>query len=254
MPAMSMIEIPVADGTAEAWVARPQSDDQSADHPGVLFFIDAIGLRPQIEEMVQRMADWGYVVMAPNLFHRLGAAAELAPAGDLRQPGAREEFMATLGPRVQGMTDEQIEADVVAYVDALRTLPGVAAGPIGVTGYCMGSRFALKAAGLRPDDVRAVGAFHGGRLVTDDPGSPHLSIAHARAEFLMRHADNDASMDADAIAALGRTFADAGVTASNELYEGAPHGYTMADTSMYDEGAAERHFEELRALLERTLR
>ena len=246
---MSIIEIPVPGGSADAYLARP--DD--AEHPGVIFFIDAIGLRPQIEEMVQRIADWGYVVMAPNLFHRLGTAAELAPEGDLREPGAREGFMSTLGPRVQ-MTNEQIEADVVAYVDALRALPGVAAGPIGVTGYCMGSRFAMKAAGLRPDDVRAVGAFHGGRLVTDDPGSPHLSVAHSRAEYLMRHADNDASMDADAIAALGRTFEEAGVTASNDLYAGAPHGYTMADTSMYDERAAELHFEELRALLDRMLR
>ncbi|MGN6253289.1 MAG: dienelactone hydrolase family protein [Marmoricola sp.] len=247
---MSTIEIPVPDGTAEAFVARPSA---GSDHPGVLFFIDAIGLRPQIEQMVQRIADWGYVVMAPNLFYRLGRAADLAPTADLREPGAREAFFANLGPRVQGMSDEQIESDVVAYVDALRTLPGVAAGPLGVTGYCMGSRFAVKAAGLRPDDVRAVGAFHGGRLVTEDPGSPHLSIAHARAEFLMRHADNDASMDADAIATLGRTFAEAGVTASNEVYDGAPHGYSMADTSMYDESAAERHFEELRELYARTL-
>jgi carboxymethylenebutenolidase len=246
---MTMIDIPVPGGSAEAYMARP--DD--AEHPGVIFFIDAIGLRPQIEEMVQRIADWGYVVMAPNLFYRLGTAAELAPRGDLREAGAREAFMSTVGPRVQ-MTNEQIDADVAAYVDALRALPGVAAGPIGVTGYCMGSRFAMKAAGLRPDDVRAVGAFHGGRLVTDAPGSPHLSVAHSRAEYLMRHADNDPSMDDDAIATLGRTFEEAGVTASNEVYQGAPHGYTMADTSMYDERAAERHFEELRALLDRTLR
>ena len=37
------------------------------------------------------------------------------------------------------------------------------------------------------------------------------------------------------------------------MYAGAPHGYSMADTSMYDEGAAERHFTELEALLARTI-
>lgn len=246
---MSMIEIALPEGTAEAYVARP--DDE--EHPGVLFFIDAIGLRAQIEEMTQRIASWGYVVMAPNLFYRLGTADELAPTSDLREPGAREAFFAGVGPRVE-MSNEQIESDVAGYVDALRALPGVASGPIAVTGYCMGSRFAMKAAGLRPDDVAAVGGFHGGRLVTDDHASPHLSVPHAKAEFLMRHADNDASMGPDAIAALGRAFEEAGLTASNEVYAGAPHGYTMADTSMYDESAAERHFEELRALFDRTLR
>lgn len=246
---MSMIEISLPDGAAEAYVARPDDDE----HPGVLFLIDAIGLRPQIEEMTQRIASWGYVVMAPNLFYRLGSVADLAPTEDLREPGAREAFFASIGPRVQGITDEQMESDVASYVDALRALPGVSAGPIGVTGYCMGSRFALKAAGLRPDDVAAVGGFHGGRLVTDDHASPHLSVPHARAEFLMRHADNDASMDPEAIATLGRIFAEAGLTASNEVYTGAPHGYTMADTSMYEESAAERHFEELRELFDRTL-
>jgi carboxymethylenebutenolidase len=38
-----------------------------------------------------------------------------------------------------------------------------------------------------------------------------------------------------------------------EVYQGARHGYTMADTAAYDEAARERHFRELRALLQRTL-
>ena len=52
------IEIPVPDGTAEAYVAGP--DDRSA--PGVLFFMDAFGLRPQIGNMLERIAGWGYTV------------------------------------------------------------------------------------------------------------------------------------------------------------------------------------------------
>ena len=43
------------------------------------------------------------------------------------------------------------------------------------------------------------------------------------------------------------------MTYRSEVYEGAAHGYTMADTSMYDEGAAERHFDALFALLDRTI-
>ena len=31
--------------------------------------------------MAERIASWGYVVLAPNVFHRSGRAADLAPKG-----------------------------------------------------------------------------------------------------------------------------------------------------------------------------
>ena len=72
------IELQAADGTAQAYLAGNPGD------PGVLFYIDAIGLRPQIEDMADRIASWGYVVLAPHVFYRDGSAAELAPQSDLR--------------------------------------------------------------------------------------------------------------------------------------------------------------------------
>ena len=60
-------------------------------------------------------------------------------------------------------------------------------------------------------------------------------------------------MSADQIVTLERTLEENGARYRSEVYEGARHGYTMADQAVYDEAAAERHFRELRALLERTL-
>ena len=40
---------------------------------------------------------------------------------------------------------------------------------------------------------------------------------------------------------------------SLDVYDGARHGYTMADQPVFDEAARERHYAELGALLERTL-
>jgi carboxymethylenebutenolidase len=246
------IEIPIPDGgVAEALVARPPGD--SREHPGVLFFMDAIGLRPRIAEMAQRIADWGYVVLAPNVFFRDGTADELAPTADLREPGEREAFFAKAMPRVHALTADKAEADIPAYLQALRGLPGVVAGPIGTTGYCMGARLAIRTAALDPE-VAAVAGFHGGGLVTDDDDSPHRRLPTARAEFVFGHADNDRSMPAEAIVTLGEALRDAGLTASNEVYDGAAHGYSMSDTSMYDEAATERSFAELKDLLDRTLR
>jgi carboxymethylenebutenolidase len=248
---MDLIEIavPGAPGVAEAYVARPAS----GSGPGVLFFMDAIGVRPRIAEMCDRIASWGYVVLAPNLFYRDGDVEAVGPHTDLRQPGEREGFFKEAMPRVGGLTVERVVPDVAAYVDALRGLEGVTDGPIGVTGYCMGARLALRAATGHPDDVAACGGFHGGGLVTDAPDSPHAGLALARAEFVFGHADNDGSMPPEAVEALGAELAAHGLVASNEVYPGAPHGYSMSDTSMYDEGATERHFTELRALFARTL-
>src|SRR3954454_25242565 len=249
---VSTIEIPMPDGgVAEAYVARPTAAT-GGEHPGVLFYMDALGLRPRIEEMTQRIADWGYVVLAPNVFYRVGRAADLAPQRDLHDPGAREEFFKQAMPRVKKLTSEKAERDIPAYLVALRGLPGVSFGPVGTVGYCMGARLAVRTAGLDPDVV-AVGGFHGGGLVTEEQDSPHRRLSNARAEFVFGHADNDRSMPPEAVVALGEALRDAGLTARNEIYEGAAHGYSMSDTSIYDEAATERSFTELRALFERTL-
>ena len=246
---MELIEIPVPDGSAEAYVAHPPS----GDGPGVLFFMDAIGVRPQIAEMCERIASWGYVVLAPNVFYRDGSVEEIRPHADLREPGEREAFFATVMPHVQALTPDKAEPDIAAYLAALRGIDGVTEGPVGVTGYCMGARLAVRAANLHPDDVAAAAGFHGGGLVTDEPTSPHRGLPNAGAEFVFGHADNDRSMPAEAVATLQQALEDAGLAATNEVYAGAAHGYSMADTSMYDASATERMFTELEELLDRTL-
>ena len=229
------IEIPVPDGTAEAFLAGP--DDGSA--PGVLLFMDAFGLRPQIGEMAERMAGWGYTVLAPNVFHRDGAMADLADDRDHAMD------------RVRALTPGLVAADVPAYLAALRE--HCASGPVGTTGYCMGARLAVRTANAHPDDVVAAGGFHVGGLATDEPDSPHLGIPQARAEFVFGHADHDRSMPPEAVGRLGEALAATGLLFINDVYAGAPHGYTMNDTPAYHEESAERHYRALESLLGRTL-
>jgi carboxymethylenebutenolidase len=231
-----MIEIALPDGRAEAYVAGP--DDRSA--PGVLFYMDAYGLRPQIETMLDRIAGWGYTVLAPNVFHRDGAVADLMDDRD----GA-------MG-RVRALTPDQLAADAPSYLAALRER--AADGGVGTTGYCMGARLAVRTATAHPDDVAAVGGWHGGGLVTDDEDSPHRGIPDARAEFVFGHADKDRSMAPEAVGRLGQTLSDAGLVFINDVYPNAPHGYTMNDTPAYQEEGAERHFRALEELFARTLR
>ena len=240
------VEVTTPDGVADAYLARP--DDQP--RPGVLFIMDAFGLRPAIAEMADRIAADGYVVLAPNVLYRAGRAPVL-PVPDMADPEQRTSFLEAVRSLMGQLTPERLAADSAAYLDYLGEV--ASPGPVAITGYCMGGRVGWRIAAAHPDRVAALAAFHPGGLVTDAPDSPHRSAADMKAELYFGFADQDPSMSADQIAALERTLEKSGARYRSEVYDGARHGYTMADQAVYDEAAAERHFRELRALLERTL-
>ena len=143
--------------------------------------------------------------------------------------------------------------DAAAYLGFLATDDHVSAGAVGTVGYCMGGALALRTAALAPERVGAVASFHAGRLATDAPDSPHRSFAGIRGEVYVAHADNDGSMPPEQQDLVERTLSEAGVTHRAELYAGAAHGFTMADTAAYDEAATDRHWDNLLGLLARTL-
>lgn len=239
------IEIETADGVADAYLSRP---DQEGRRTGVLLLMDAFGLRPAIEQIADRIASRGYVVLAPNLFYRSGRAP-VTEMPDLSDPDARGAFFAKLKPMMDELTPDRVASDGDAYLTLLEAENGD--GPIAISGYCLGVRVGFGIAAAHPERVVALGGFHGGGLVTDAPDSPHRAAGAIDAELYLGFADNDQSMSPENIAELERTLEEAGVEYRAEVYDGAGHGYTMPDTPVYDEGASERHFAELFALLER---
>src|SRR3954466_13256929 len=242
----STIDVPTPDGVADAYLTRPDDGDR---HPGVLFIMDAYGLRPRIEEMADRIAERRYVVLAPNVFYRARRSPVL-PFPDMSEESARGEFFKQVRPLMGELTAERMATDGAAYLDELAK---VADGPVAITGYCMGARLGWRIAAAHPDRVAALAGFHGGGLVTDDPQSPHRSAGALRAEVYFGHADQDPSMTAEQIATLDAALDEAGVRHRTEVYAGAAHGYTMADTPVYDEEACERHYAALFDLLDRTI-
>jgi len=242
----STIDVQTTDGVADAYLVQPDDGDR---HPGVLFLMDAFGLRPRIEEMADRIAERGYAVLAPNLFYRGGRAPQFE-LPDMTDEESRVAFFGTLRPLMEELTPERIVADGGPYLDALAE---VADEPFAITGYCMGVRQGWRIATAYPDRVAALAGFHAGGLVTDAPDSPHLSAGKLRAEVYFGHADQDSNMTPEHAAELDNALTIAGIRHRSEIYAGARHGYTMSDTPVYDEQAAERHFDELFGLLERTL-
>jgi carboxymethylenebutenolidase len=242
----STIEISTRDGVPDAYVTRP--DDRR--RRGVLFIADAFGLRPTVEEMADRISADGYVVLAPNIFYRAGRAPVVSLEG-LSDPDRYANTFQQVRPLMEQLTPERIIADGSAYLDYLADV--AAPGPVAITGYCMGGRVGWRIAAAYPDRIAALAAFHTAGLVTDGQDSPHRAASKLKAELYLAFADQDPAMTAEQIATLEQALDTAGVDFRAEVYEGTQHGYTMADTPPYDENARERHFRELRALLQRTL-
>ena len=242
-------DVPTADGVADAYLVRPDGD---GPFPGVVLYPDAFGLRPRTTAMADRIAERGYAVLAPNLLYRGGRCPQIDLSG-LADPERRGELFGTLMPLVGALDAAAITRDAYAYLDFLAARDGVAPGPVVLVGYCMGGMNAVRTAEAYPDRVAGVATFHAGRLVTDQPDSPHLRAGSITGELYLAHADDDPSMTPEQIKTLEAALDEAGVRYRSELYEDARHGFTMADTAAYDEAGEKRHWVNLFDLLDRVL-
>jgi carboxymethylenebutenolidase len=244
---MAHIKITTKDGVCPSYVSRPAG---RGPWPAVLVFMDGIGIRPAMLELGERLAAHGYFVLLPDLFYRSGPYEPMDPrtvfADPVKRDTLKEKFFALATP-------SNIMSDTRAFLDHLATQPDVKPGGIGVTGYCMGGFLALTAAGAYPDHIAAAASFHGARLATDSPESPHLLAPKMKARVYVAGAIEDATFPDDMKARLEEALTNAGVDHTIETYP-AKHGWVFRDIPVYDEAAAERHWTALVGLLDATLK
>jgi carboxymethylenebutenolidase len=236
------VSIRTHDGDCPAYVFKPSGPGR---YPGVIFYMDGLGIRPTIFEMGERLANHGYVVLVPDLFYRAGPYGPLDPkevfaSGDVR--AAIGHLFASTDNRRAGVEDTEA---FLAYLDSREDVSGT---KVGTTGYCMGGAISLTAAGTYPDRIAAAASFHGGNLATDSELSPHRLAPAIAGRVYVAGADNDNSYPPEMAERLEQALSDAGVDHRCEIYAGALHGWTMADFPVYNEAAAERHWNELVAL------
>jgi carboxymethylenebutenolidase len=235
------------DGLCPASVFTPAGKDGPL--PGVIFFMDGLGIRPAMWEMGQRLADGGYLVLLPDLYYRFGSYPPKNPSEVLADPKLREELMKL----VSGLDRDRKVADAAAFIEFLSSRPEVKGDRFGATGYCMGGNASLTAAGAVPDRFAAVASFHGGHLATDQPDSPHLFVKNITGRVYVAGAVEDASFPEEQKNRLEKALTEAGVDHLVETYPGARHGFAVPDMPVFDPAAAERHWAALFRLLHETL-
>jgi carboxymethylenebutenolidase len=245
---MQQIALSTPDGEARAFTFTPKGD---GPWPGAIIFMDAPAIRPVLFEFGERLAANGYFTLLPDLFWRAGPYAPINVAEVFADEAKRREVFG----RLTGSTSPEKQlVDAKACLDYLAGQPQVKGDKVAITGYCMGCGVVMRVAGTYPDRIAAAAGFHGGRLATDAPDSPHLLAPRITAKVLVAGADEDAGFPPDQADRLRAALTSADVDNQVTIYEGARHGYTMPDLPVYHQAAAERHWTEMLSLFDKTLK
>ena len=250
------VEIKTPDGVCDAAFIHPAT----GSHPGVIIWPDAFGLRPSMREIGKRIAAEGYSVLVPNPFYRVAKAPVPGIEDPTKFSFSNPADMAKLRPLMGSISAPgAAEKDAPAFVAFLDAQPQVnKSKKIGTQGYCMGGPLVMRTAAAVPDRIGAVGSFHGGGLVTDQPTSPHLLVPKMKARLYIGIASNDDARQPDAKDKLREAFAAAKLPAEIEVYK-SKHGWCVpdmpsdADGPIYNKPEAERAWGKLVVLYKSAL-
>jgi carboxymethylenebutenolidase len=235
------VTIETPDGQCDAYFVTPKT----GSHAAVLIWPDIFGLRPAFRDMANRLAESGYSVLVVNPFYRTMKAPTAAK-------GANTPISDVI-PLARSLSATTHTTDAKAFIAWLDKQPQVdTSKAIGTTGYCMGGPIVMRTAAAVPDRVGAGATFHGGGLVSEQPDSPHLLIPEMKASFLIAIAENDDQRDPEAKAVLKEAFSEANLTAEIEVYP-AGHGWCPPDTRVHDSEQAEKAWQRMLILFEKTL-
>lgn len=228
------------DGEINTFITHP---DEEGPHPVVIFLMDAPGKREELHDMARRLATSGYYVMLPNLYYRRVREYHI-------ENSTREEMFA----HMDSLTNAMVCEDVASLMKFTASDRAARKGKVGCVGYCMSGPFAFAAAAAFPDRIAASASFHGVKLYTDQPDSPHLAAAKIKGEMYFGCAETDVYAPREMINGLEHYLATCGINYRVEWYPGTEHGFVFPlRQGKYNKAAAERHWERLLTLYRRNL-
>ena len=244
MHANATLELETPDGHMPVHVFEPAAGPRKG---GVLFYMDAFGLRPELDGMCRRYANAGFMVIMPDLYYRLASPRFSVPrsAAEPLDPAMVTANLAT--------TVEMTIADTGAILDHVAATPAYAIQRFGAVGYCMGARHALGAAATHARTIRAIACLHGGRLVWEGANSPHLYIPRVQGAVYFAFAAEDETCPDEHKALIERTIAQSSVAGRVEHYAAA-HGWTFPERWCFNAVAAEHAFKAVLALFDEHVR
>ncbi|MFF2324431.1 MULTISPECIES: dienelactone hydrolase family protein [unclassified Streptomyces] len=229
----SRVVAQTADGPMTARVWHPST---VGPHPVVVCYHDGPGLRECIYETARRIAEDGYYVAVPDLYHREGEeiSFDLAEVMNPDSP-ERERFDRVIG----STTPEQMVGDSLALVEAVRGDAAAADGPFGCVGFCHTARTVIGVMAGHGDIFTAGAMLHPAFTVTDSPDSPHLRVKDITGEVYAAFGGADAVVPLPQQQPLIMQLEQLGEQAVIEVHAKGGHGFLWPGTPSHDpEGAA----------------
>jgi carboxymethylenebutenolidase len=199
------------------FLSRPAT---GAATSGVVVIHEANGITAQVLRFCQRVADHGYMVVAPDLYFRAGGT-ESAPYSDL----------------VATLVDANVSADLIDAADILRAQ---GATKVGTIGFCMGGRLAYRMA-VTSTDFDAAAIFYGTGIPSEF-GEPRRPIQ-------LFFGSEDRSVGEDELQQVASRH-----PRETHIYAGARHGFMRDGSDFYDPDSAQDAWQRLLTFLDRHLR
>lgn len=205
------VDYPDPDGeTLMGYLARPDDDES---RPAVIVIQEWWGLNEHIKDVTRRVAEQGYVALAPDLYHGV-----VTTEPDEARKQVMELDMAEAVKEIQ------------LAIDFLQGQDYVSGEQVGVVGFCMGGGLVLQTA-LAEEDVAAGVVFYGRPLDPAAAGSVNGAI-------LGLYGEADQGIPVEAVEAMHQAFSEAGIENEYQVYESAPHAFFNDTRDSYRPEAA----------------
>jgi carboxymethylenebutenolidase len=239
------VDIPLPGSPMRTFVAAPRAQGQ---FPGVWCYSDIFQLTPPLLRTCVRLAGYGFVVAAPEIYRRIEPPGMVIPFDDAGRTRGQQDAATT--------PVAHFDADCRAGLDWLSQHPLVSPGKIGALGFCIGGHLAFRTA-FQPD-VRATVCYYGtgihdGKLGQDADAGSLARAKEIRGELLMIFGTKDPHVPGAGRETIDRALQSSAVRYKTLLYP-AEHAFTRDEGPRFDPEATDLAFAETIGLFGRVFR
>ncbi|MBD2505219.1 dienelactone hydrolase family protein [Anabaena azotica] len=229
------VELRVDDSLMRVYVASPKP---AGVYPGIVFYSDIYQLGGPIIRLANYLAGYGYIVAAPEIFHRLEPIGQVIEPDDLGRMRGNDDARRT--------AIAQYDADCRAIIEFLKADTTVAANKIGTVGFCIGGHLAFRAA--FESEVKAAVCCYPTGIPSGKLGKGVADtiqrVREIKGEMLLILGTLDPHIPESDRQTLIKAIEDAGVPHKVVLYE-AEHTFMRDDGYRYDAVAATSAWQEI---------
>jgi carboxymethylenebutenolidase len=235
------VQVPNGDLLIDAYLAQPEKE---GTFPAIVVFQEIFGVNAHIRDVTERIAQQGYVAIAPALYQRLAPGFEVGYT--------EEDIKLGRAYKVQ-TTASQLLGDTQAAIDYLKILPSVRPS-FGSIGFCFGGHVAYLAATL--PDIKATASFYGAGIATMCPGEEYPTVTRTSeitGTLYGFFGTADPLIPLPEVDIMEAELTRYQISHKIFRYDGADHGFFCNARSSYNTEAAADAWQQVLQLFEKTL-